>query len=533
MGERIVNEFLAVNTMSWWADQTALRGFPFGAHSPLPDRWLDPTLGTNPTRGHQVSQEVSVLDSKGLSADLLPDGEIAVLASGDVTVMVRGKDSRIEMDGRLKSAIPLGNDRMFIVDLARSTGFHAITVDGLRTYRFATVDAKAKLEGVRDMLSVLQREGLSWGGQLFFADGEGLPDNRMLARWLQVEGTSAATVLEDIAVRPSTRSRQVIEASSVARPPFDVAGSLALYRRSPETLEERVDGAIQVGSRRFTPRKVFSRQQSEALDTPPNRRAAALATMAFRITSTLRDLAPVEMVAGIEELRKRFERIVAMPLYRDRNQTLKPLSEAPYPEELSDHRYSAVLRYYRQLSNMPGWNPSLLGTAETFVRHSDEIYQAFVACMIAEGFGMQRTVEELRPHAKHPSFESDDYVMWYDTRPPFLASWRGGTVLPDEPRPDVVILDRKDGRFALLDAKYRVKAGSPTNDSLTEVQYYLNTYGLRMAAIAYPSTGAPMEADAQGNRLVALPITPVGDILDVIRSQYVPLLKSLMQSAPW
>lgn len=493
----------------------------------------EPHNKANPTRGRSVTQEVSVFDSKGQSANLMPHGEIAVLAAGDVTVTVGGKDSRIEMDGRVKTGIPVGNDRMFVVDLARSTGFHAITIDGLRTYRFATVDAKAKLEGIRDMLSVLQREGLSWGSQLFFADGDGLPDNRMFARWLQVDGASAATVLEDIAFRPGTRSQQVIEASSFARPPFDVAASLALYRRSPETLEERVDGAIQVGGRRFTPRKVFSRQQSEALDTPPNRRAAALATMALRFSSTLRDLVPAEMVAGIDELRMRFERIGAMPLYRDGNQPVKPLSETPYPEELSDHRYSAVLRHYRQLSNMAGWNPSLLGSAEIFVRHSDEIYQAFVACMIADGFGMRRTVDELRPHSDRPSFESDDYMMWYDTRPPFLVSWRGETDLPDDPRPDIVIVNKKDGRFVLLDAKYRVRHGSPTNDSLTEVQYYLNTYGLCMAAIAYPGSGAPLEADARGNRLVAVPIGATEGIRDVVRRHYVPLLESLVQTAPW
>lgn len=480
-----------------------------------------------------MASEVFVSDSKGLTADLSQDGEVVTLASGDISVVVRGKDSRIELDGREKISVPIGDDRMFIIDLGRSTGFHAITINGLRTYRFATVDAKAKLNGIRDMLRVLENDGLSWGNQLFFSDGEGVPDNRMFVRWLQTEGATVAGVLEEIALRPTCRSRETMGPSSFARPPFDVAGSLALYRRSPETLEERANGAIEVAGRRFTPRTVISRQHMQATDTPPNRRAAVLGRLALRLTTSLRDLVPNDMAQQIGELRLRFERVMMMPLFQTLGVGPRPISDVPHPEELSDYRYSAVLRHYRQLNNMPGWNPALQGSAETFVRHSDEIYQAFVACVIAEAFGMKRVVDELRPHGKRPSFESDEYSMWYDTQPPFMDSWRQGTSLPDDPRPDLVIVDKRDSRFALVDAKYRVKNGGPTNDSLAEVQYYLNTYGLNMAAIAFPGTRAVLTAEAQGNRLLALPIGPEAAIVERVRKEHLKPLQNLMQPAPW
>jgi hypothetical protein len=481
-----------------------------------------------------MQSEVLLIEPSGRSIELISGAPAAVVPAGEVTLVIDAGDIGIDLDGRARPGVRISQKTLLSVDLGRSTGYHCLTTDGLRHYRFATEDAKAKLNGVRDMLNLLDREGLSWGGQLFFTDGSGLPDNRVFVRWLQTEGVIAAQALEAILERPRMRSTRVTGASASARPPFDVARSLALYRRDLTVLEERLCGIVHFGDRRFTPRVVVSARRAEEIDSPPNRRAGDLAHIGVRLCATVLEIVPEDMTLPLQNLATRFARALHSPLFRSLSARRRAFSGTPCPEELFDARYASVFRLHNRLSGPLGWTPSLAGYAESFVKHSDEIYQAFVARLLADALDMEPVFDELRPFRSEPSFESARFAMWYDAAPTTLRSWRRDTPLPDRPRPDLCIVEKGTGRAALVDAKYRVRGSLPTNESLAEVQYYLNAFGMATAAVAYPGEdGPPVLAAAEGHKLLALPIGPRLGVRDAVRDLHVPALLMLLDRPTW
>lgn len=481
-----------------------------------------------------MQSEVVLIESSGRFVELVSGAPALIVPTGEVTLAVDADASAIDFDGRARPGVRVGEKSWLSVDLSRSTGYHCLTLDGVRHYRFATQDAKAKLDGVRDMLTLLDREGLSWGGQLFFTDGQGLPDNRIFVRWLQTSGPTAVQALEAIVERPKLRSTRITEASAFACPPFDVARSLALYRRDPTVLEERPSGPLRFGNRRFTPRIVVSARRAEDVDNPPNSRAADLARLGAGFCATVLEVVPDDMAAPLQDLAGRFGRLLRSPLFRRLSARREALSREPYPEELFDSRYASVFRFHKELRGPLGWSPSLAGNAESFVRYAHEIYQAFVACILADAFDMRPTFASLGPFRSEPSFESERFAMWYDTEPPALRSWRRSTPLPDAPRPDMCLVDKETGRLVLIDAKYRASGNLPTNDSLAEVQYYLNAFGLSSAAVAYIAAGrSPILVAAEGHRLLALPIAPNVDLREAVREEHVPALLALLDTPAW
>ena len=482
-----------------------------------------------------MQSKVVLIEPSGRLVELIAGTPALVVPAGRVTLVVDASASTIDFDGRSRPDVRVGEKAWLSIDLARSTGYHCLTLDGVRHYRFATQDAKAKLAGVRDMLAALDREGLSWGGQLFFTDGQGLPDNRTLVRWLQTNGPTAVQALEAIIERPKLRHTRVTEASAFARPPFDVARSLALYRRDPTVLEARLSGPLRFGNRRFTPRIVVSARRAEDVDNPPNSRAADLARLGAGFCATVLEVVPDDMATPLQNLGDRFMRLLWSPLFHRLTAHPVALSDEPYPEELFDARYASVFRFHKELRGGPfGWSPSLAGDAESFVRHADEIYQAFVACVLADALDLQPEFASLGPFRSEPSFESERFAMWYDTAPPILRSWRRSTPLPDAPRPDLCLVEKDTGKLVLIDAKYRVSDDLPTNDALAEVQRYLNAFGLPSAAVAYFAAGRPpILAAAEGYQLLALPIAPNTDLRKAVRETCLPALFALLDTPAW
>jgi hypothetical protein len=141
-----------------------------------------------------------------------------------------------------------------------------------------------------------------------------------------------------------------------------------------------------------------------------------------------------------------------------------------------------------------------------------EIYQAFVACTLGSRLSLHfvSSQPDLRIRdSKGRSMSSEWVDLYYDVHVSSLPSWRDGTDRPANERPDVVIVDRRHHRVALIDAKYR-KTGERANaDDLLEMQAYLNSFDLTRGGIAYPGQRPePALVEGQTFRLVELPLLP-------------------------
>jgi hypothetical protein len=133
-----------------------------------------------------------------------------------------------------------------------------------------------------------------------------------------------------------------------------------------------------------------------------------------------------------------------------------------------------------------------------FLPSPDDVYEAYVAEMIAAAFDLSPVGRGLRDRATGPSFMSADWELWFDLAGAVL-SWRRQTARPDAYRPDVVLRSRHDPkRVIVIDAKYAFR--SPSEDGpgkgapgarLKEVQAYVNAFGLDSIAVIHPGDSPP------------------------------------------
>ncbi|MHB8154227.1 MAG: hypothetical protein ACYDG3_14465 [Bacillati bacterium] len=206
-------------------------------------------------------------------------------------------------------------------------------------------------------------------------------------------------------------------------------------------------------------------------------------------------------------------------------------------EELTDPRYATVFARYRDLA-ISGWmsDEEQSRSLFSFVKYSDEIYQAYVATVLAAALDCELVVNELRPRLLCPAFSNQRYDIYYDTVPPdsVARTWRQMTDRPDGPRPDVFLHDKEEGKFMILDAKYRRDGNRASSDSLAEMQYYLNTFQMQTSVICYPPTDSSYQTinSVTGGpfSLWELPVSPNKDIVDYLRKDFVPRLPQLLQS---
>jgi hypothetical protein len=420
-----------------------------------------------------------------------------------------------------------------MLDLFRSVAFHRLEFDD-RVFVFGTNDAKLALDGVQKMLSYIERQGLSWGTQLFFSDRTVVRDPRVDYAWLSTTGPQILTTAEAIRRRPFHRFR------AIARREMPRAGRLLPYdtirvlRRAPALLLERSDdGPLVVDGEAYAPRVVVSSRASQSTHTVGNRRATWLLQECGHLARTLR-----RQLSGA-----RRQTVTAIGLECDEMARQLPFSQfgladlrlpaTPSEEELVDPRYQSIFEGYEELLGL-GWHPGMeVASTFAYVKYADEIYQAFVALVLARALNAPMKFPALEPYRHGPSFSSDMYDIYYDTMPPseIFKNWRDASIRPAEMRPDVTVVDRARGAGLLLDAKYRVEAnGQLPAEALHDAQVYMQSFDLRRLVIVYPGHDLGVrQVSGGGHTIFEISVSPLPDLENYLRETVRPLLEETLE----
>lgn len=194
--------------------------------------------------------------------------------------------------------------------------------------------------------------------------------------------------------------------------------------------------------------------------TVGNRRITALLLACVELAESLQQDLPRANRALLGELQAGFERALDRFPFVQLRHLAPNLPVSPAPEELSDERYQRSFELAEEMANKLGWHPGTKAEPQfAFVQYADEIYQAFVALTLACAYDAALRVPSLRPHLSGPCFQSEDWDIYYDTAPPAgFSNWRSQSRRPAEMRPDLTIVDRRQRRGILVDAKYRAEA---------------------------------------------------------------------------
>ena len=476
----------------------------------------------------------------GATTSLLP-GEIVTIPTGDVVLTVAGAGDRpLRVDGRVRATAAAGAVRLVSLDLTRSTGVHHVRVGGSDSYWFATEDAKLGLAGLQSMLRYMRESCRSWTGQLLFADGTGYADPLVLYGWLDQHADDAIAAAAAVMRSPSRLRQPRYEITAEASGHLSLGKSLALLRGRGRELLEPSPSGLQIGDKTYLPRKVVVERRIFDLDHPSNRRVVALLLLLEAMGRSVAAAAddPAERArcrqwaADAERLR------IRGPLAGVPPESPSGQYSSASQLEGTDIRYSATRKYLLLARRVASWDPSLrLLPAHAFVDYVDQVYQAFVATVLAEALGMLATADVLG--RVQPAFTSDRFDIYYNTptTPSIVRSWRSYSVDPDENKPDVLLLERPSGRIAIADAKYRNNGRSASESSRRDLLGYMAAMGLRKVAILFP----PSPADALGVRVVSgqgMSITEIGlaptpDLPDFVARNAVPALLSVLAIPPW
>lgn len=437
----------------------------------------------------------------------LPAQAIILAVSGTHarTVLLDGRKTR------LSSATGL-----VAVDLARSTGYHRLVVDGT-VFWFGTDDAKLGLAGVEAMLAHLRTLGTGWTGQALFSDGTGIRDAHVLYGWLDQWADLALAAVDAVLTSPRSVAATTRALSRRGGPAVLLVPTLRLLRSAPQRYlsENRAAGQIPVGHTAYDPLRVVVRRRTTTLNTVANRRAVGIL---HRLATLSREVLDSQPDTAIR---------VRCRLWLNKAQTLqrRPLAQtlrvhaavgsAPrQSEEATDAPYRMTYASAHDLRRSFGWSASMTPLPRfSYVDRADSIYQAFVASCLAHVLGLSQPGTVLRSGQPTPAFTGPRFDLYYDTTcpPTVLRSWRASSPRPDDSRPDLLLHERATGRVALLDAKYRVARDgrAASEDSRKDVTAYLGLYGLHAITIAYPGPDdAHSVVAGRGRTIVELPVTP-------------------------
>ena len=454
----------------------------------------------------------------------------------------------IELEGQSVPSELLINDEFFpvirgdsgrrghvLLDATRATGFHQFTWQGQR-FCFATVDGKLRLEGILELLSRIGREGLSWGQQLIFSDGSAIRDPRVDFAWLRRIRRDAIQLFTEVSENPARRLASLPRLQRPRGGRALIPETLSALRGRPHLLEAHPSGLLKVGGVRYMPRRVVARSTTTTHDTIGNRRATRLLLDLLDLSAELRDGGQVPK-RGVQWLNV-FDRELSVfqrrfPFCNLERESVR-LPPDPSPEEIVESRYEAIYGLWRELVHERGWSPTDRPTDRyAYVAHSDQIFQAFVAVVMAEAFGADRRYPFLRPGLDEASFRSDRWEIYYDTAPPRpqFTSWRDDSCRPAALTPDYTFLDLGRGRGLLGDAKYRAVSGNGRlpSSSLTECQAYMQHFGVPSFAVFYPGEDRFLrEVSGEGNVILEVSITSFDGLVDWVRHHVRPRLEALM-----
>lgn len=466
--------------------------------------------------------------------------EPTVVPAEVLTIEIEGEivPHTVAIDGKVLPLVgtAAGTRGLLTFDAFRSVGYHHLRVNQTE-FLFATADAKLKLDGVLRMLQFLKHEALAWRGPLFFSDGTAIRHPKIDYAWIAHIANRILTTADAIAECPFRKSNEHRSIQPPHKGRIVLSETLALLRRNPRTLlEPSATGVISVGDGRYFPRTVVSASSASSAFTTGNRRVARVLRSSLDLCRSLfsqPDLPRAdrrllhELITNLQARTLLFP-FVSFELDHGR------LNPNPAPEEIADDRYVESYALYEELMQEVAWEPGLhVADRFAYVGLADQIYQAFVAMVVAHAFEAKHDLSCIQSNLTAPLFRSAVFDIYYDTSPPRpeFVSWRDLSDRPSDQKPDLTIIDRIARRGIFLDAKYRIEASgrSPTS-AVEEVQVYLQSFERRSIAVCYPGdVPAIYRISGKDYTVLELAIAPNEDILDFARTAIRPAIESLME----
>lgn len=466
-------------------------------------------------------------------APIVPASRLVLEIEGD------GVPAEIDINGERHPVIRTDDATRghTIIDPFRSTGFQRFQLHG-ETYCFGTADAKLELDGILDILEIIGREGLSWGHQLIFSSGTAIRDARVDYAWLRTVGEAIIEACRAIADQPASviTVEPGLQRPRGGRP--HISKTLSKIRANPGAmLEEHEHGLFEAHGRRFMPRKVVAFARNVTYDTIANRRATRLllatADLAAYVAQS-RDI-PTQHERWLATLTREVHRLLSDFPFNALIRAADRIPDSPSITELRDPRYELTYRLHEELVTERGWEPGRnVADRFAYVGYSDQIYQAFVAVLLANAYHADRIVPYLRADLDHPSFRSERWDIYYDTAPPApqYTSWRDKSSRPARLTPDYCIIDRLEHRGLLGDAKYRGNGngGRLPGSSLNDCQVYMQHFDIRTFAVFYPGPDRLIEAiSGDGYTILEVSVTPFDGVADWVATAVRPRLDELME----
>lgn len=408
-------------------------------------------------------------------------------------------------------------------DLTNQVGFHRLRVRvgaQLFDFDFRTRTAKATWDEIRAMANVCGSSYLGYRRQFTYVAANGERRKVLLPQihfaWLRDRLPEIGLIARAIAKRPAVSPvRQRV--TSARSKGMSLPGTVRFLHEHPHLLEERADGPIAIGDKRYWPPLVMAHVSERH---PAEQEHAEIAAFLLHLLSACQDLHEQiepglrpDVDAHISEVTS----LLGLGPFADvrrRGKTKIAWTGAPTLIQRSDSRYARIralkTEYFADMTDRAGYAQSFRAN----LKDVWEIYQTFVAHVIghAMGLGYSTPAAELRARdAAGSSMRSGDWLMFFDAKLPAntLTSWRDHSGRPADERPDIALLSTKEQLSLVLDAKFKIDAVSSraTQRDLFEMQGYLNSYGTGRGGIIYP--GDSMKAnliEARGNRILELPL---------------------------
>jgi hypothetical protein len=460
-----------------------------------------------------------------------------VVPADHLTIEIVGQPAPavVSLDERaIRTVVSVDGSRAYLLlDATRSVGFHLLRI-GNQEYCFATEDAKLKLKGIQSILAFVGKEGLSWGHQLFFADGVCIRDSKVAYTWLLRAIPQILALADEISERPHVLSEgEPSPVNSSGHRPL-LAESLGFLRKQgmPNLLAHST-GIIDGLDAKYWPRRVISNRRLTTTDNVANRRFAnLLAETAVLANSIIQDnSAPRHARDRIVELRDMINGALSLnPFSSFGGNHLLP--DQATSVEKSDDRYVRAYELWCEFQQSIGWSPNEVSAPRfAYVAYSDEIFQAFAAIALARAFGAKQSFAALRPRLSSPSFRADDYDVYYDADPPFpeFRNWRSTTDRPAEMRPDLTLVHRPSQSGILMDAKYRADGGRAPSSALGECQVYMHSFGVKAFVVLYYGTEPRMATvSGDGNVILEVSIGPYEGLSSFLSLEARPRIESLL-----
>jgi hypothetical protein len=447
-----------------------------------------------------------VLYQDGCRIDVGSDSADVEVAEGEVLFCIEGcQRGPVFLDDRpLRVAFGKGDGSCWgRFDLTNEVGYHRITCNGGKgtiAFDFRTTTTKATRDEVQTMARLVAGQLFDFRHQFLYADSE----NRLRVvrvpevefAWCRERVTELGHLATAVAVRPARENARQYVVSTEARN-VSLAHTSRLLRQSPSLLELADDGPVEIGSSRYWPSAVVVKQSHRRPVRTEHQQLAFLLSM---VAAVVEDLMPHAERASVVETVLNWRHVLraarALPVIRlfDTPGLFAPASQLPSVLQRTDARYGRLRELHAEFSrDIQPVDAPADAAIRVNIRDVWEIYQAFAAHLVGRAFALRYVSNrgDLRERAPRGySMASEDFELYYNVRPPssVLSSWRDPSVRPGHERPDVILVERRTQRVAVLDVKFKTDGDRAVARDLLEMQAYMNSYGIRSAGVIFPSS---------------------------------------------